>query len=78
MAWYSDVGLINTWNFDTDTMDDNITLYAKWTILRTVSFNVNGGSAVPEQEVVEGGHASERQAQHKMVMLLWAGIPILV
>ena len=59
-------------------MNNEMTLYAKWTILRTVSFNADGGSAVPEQEVVEGGHASEPASQHKMVMLLWAGIPILV
>ena len=59
MAWYSDVGLTNAWDFDTDTVNNEMTLYAKWTILRTVSFNADGGSAVPEQEVVEGGHASE-------------------
>ncbi len=29
-GWYKEVGLTNKWNFDTDTVKSNITLYAKW------------------------------------------------
>ena len=29
-GWYSDIDLLNPWNFDTDTVQGNLTLYAKW------------------------------------------------
>ncbi len=29
-GWYKEVGLTNVWNFTTDTVTENITLYAKW------------------------------------------------
>lgn len=30
MGWYKDSGYNNAWNFTTDTVEGNITLYAKW------------------------------------------------
>ncbi|UZN00690.1 InlB B-repeat-containing protein [Lysinibacillus sp. MHQ-1] len=30
-GWYKEDTLTNAWKFDTDTVTDNITLYAKWT-----------------------------------------------
>lgn len=30
-AWYKEAQFINEWDFDTDTVTSNITLYAKWT-----------------------------------------------
>ena len=30
IGWYKEASLLNTWNFTTDTVIDNITLYAKW------------------------------------------------
>lgn len=30
-GWYKDIHLTEKWNFDTDTVNGNITLYAKWT-----------------------------------------------
>ncbi|MCK7486328.1 MAG: InlB B-repeat-containing protein [Bacillus subtilis] len=45
-GWYSDAGLTSSYTFTTMSAE-NITLYAKWTINSyTISFNVNGGSAV--------------------------------
>ena len=52
------------WNFDTDTVNADVTLYAKWTenqaeetVSYTVTFDANGGSAVEAQTVEAGGKA---------------------
>jgi uncharacterized repeat protein (TIGR02543 family) len=48
-GWYKEEACTNTWNFATDLVTTNITLYAKWTInTYTVSFNSQGGSAVSD------------------------------
>lgn len=42
----------NKWNFDSDTVQDNTTLYAYWDINHyTVTFNTQGGSTVASQSV---------------------------
>lgn len=47
-GWYKDSGLTTAWDFFTDTVVANITLYAKWTEnTYTISFNANGGSVSP-------------------------------
>ncbi len=49
-GWYKDASCTNAWNFDTDVVTSNVTLYAKWTAAGptsyTVTFNTQGGSAV--------------------------------
>ena len=56
-GWYSDIDLINAYNFMTLVTAD-ITLYAKWTINSyTVSFNSNGGSTVDLQHINYNGAA---------------------
>ncbi len=43
-GWYRDEGLTDDWDFNSDTVTDNITLYAKWTANSyTVRFDKNGG-----------------------------------
>jgi uncharacterized repeat protein (TIGR02543 family) len=60
MAWYKDAALTNEWNFNTDTVKGDMTLYAEWsTTVYKVTFNSNGGSAVVAQTVGEGGKPSE-------------------
>ena len=47
-GWYKESGCTNEWNFATDTVTGNITLYAKWTANidhYTVTFNANGASS---------------------------------
>ena len=45
--WYKETTLTNVFNFNTEQVASNITLYAKWNINQyTVSFDSNGGSAV--------------------------------
>ena len=57
-GWYKEVGLTTAWNFATDTVTANTTLYAKWTpITYTVIFNVDGGSAVASLPSVMSGTA---------------------
>ena len=58
-GWYADSALSKAWSFATDTVQDDMTLYAKWEpVTCTVSFNVNGGSDVPTQTVTYGGLAA--------------------
>ena len=49
--WFKEAGCINVWNFDTDVVTNNITLYAKWTPIEySVRFNSNGGQgSMPDQ-----------------------------
>ncbi|KAK3604987.1 hypothetical protein CHS0354_000652 [Potamilus streckersoni] len=51
-GWYKEAGLTNVFNFDTEAIIANVTLYAKWTInTYTVTFNSNEGSTVPAATV---------------------------
>ena len=59
-GWYKESGCINIWNFTSDTVTANVTIYAQWTINSyTVTFNSQGGSAVSSQNVNCGGLVSE-------------------
>ena len=44
-GWFREADCVNAWNFDTDVVTADITLYAKWTAIPvfTVIFNVPGG-----------------------------------
>ncbi|MDO4798091.1 MAG: InlB B-repeat-containing protein [Coriobacteriales bacterium] len=57
-GWYLDQDLTQPFLFDSDTVDKDCTLYAKWTTLHTVTFNSNGGTAVESQVVVHGESAT--------------------
>lgn len=49
-GWYTNTSLTTPWNFSTDLVKENITLYAKWTAnTYTVNFHTNNGTAVSEQ-----------------------------
>jgi uncharacterized repeat protein (TIGR02543 family) len=55
-GWFEDEALSDAWNFASDTLSRDLTLYAKWALpTYTVSFHVNGGSAVGSQSVQSGG-----------------------
>ena len=48
-GWFADSGLTRPWNFPSDRVNGNITLYARWSEIQlwhTVSFNSTGGSRV--------------------------------
>ncbi|MDP4120517.1 MAG: leucine-rich repeat protein [Bacillota bacterium] len=49
-GWYKDAACTTLWNFSTDIVTADTTLYAGWTInTYTVTFNSNGGIAVASQ-----------------------------
>ncbi len=48
------------WDFETDTVNSNITLKAEWErVIHTVRFDANGGSEVGDQTVASGDFANE-------------------
>ena len=74
-GWYKEEDYRNVWNFDTDTVTSDITLYAKWTQnppmpdkptypttkYYTVTFDSNGGSAITSQTIKNGKTATMPQ-----------------
>ena len=59
LGWYKESELTNLWNFSTDTVTSNITLYAKWVKTYTVTFNSNGGTSIASQTVDTGSKITE-------------------
>ena len=53
IGWYTDSSFTTPWNFETDTVTENITLYAKWVNTYEVTFESNGGSTVTSQTIRE-------------------------
>lgn len=46
-GWFKESSCSTPWNFSTDTVTSNVSLYAKWEIRQfTISFNSNGGTAI--------------------------------
>ena len=62
-GWYKDAGLTTPFDFATETINADITLYAKWTqnapTSYTVTFNTNGGSTVNPQTIAAGEHVTK-------------------
>ncbi len=57
-GWYTDAGHTQVYDF-TNVITENTTIYAKWNAQTyTVSFEVDGGSAVSNQSVAHGEKAS--------------------
>jgi uncharacterized repeat protein (TIGR02543 family) len=62
-GWYKEAARTTPWNFTMDTVAGDITLYAKWDSLPTVTFNADGGSPAPTaQTVASGGKVTEPPA----------------
>lgn len=61
-AGYTFLGWFNgetEWRFETDTVQGDLTLTAKWAKNHTVTFDANGGTTVPAQTVPNGNSAKE-------------------
>jgi uncharacterized protein (TIGR02145 family)/uncharacterized repeat protein (TIGR02543 family) len=43
-GWYKESGCTNAWDFASTLVTADMTLYAKWILVYTVTYNVNGGS----------------------------------
>lgn len=53
-GWYQDEAYSVAWNFDSDTVQKDMILYAKWSInMYTIQFNSHGGSLVPARNKAE-------------------------
>ncbi len=51
-GWYKDATCTTAWNFATDKVTSNVTLFAKWTVNKyVVTFNSQGGNAVASQSI---------------------------
>ncbi len=47
LGWYNDAQYTDLWDFSTDTVTKNMTLYAKWSVIHyTILFDSQGGSPV--------------------------------
>jgi len=71
-GWYIDANYTTAWNFDTDIVTGNITLYAKWSGMSeepqqqyTVIFDSDGGTAVKPQSIQENATVTEPAAPIK-------------
>ncbi len=62
-GWYKEITCVNVWNFETDVVTTDLTLYAKWTTTPpavtqfTVTFQTNGGNSISPQSVDSGSVA---------------------
>jgi len=60
-GWYKETIFTNQWDFSSDIITNDITLYAKWNIIYyTVNFDANGGNLTPQQQsIAYGGKAAQ-------------------
>jgi len=62
-GWFKEAACINEWNFSSNNVTENITLYAKWVEnkpMYIVTFNTNSSVDTPAaQTVIEGGKITE-------------------
>jgi uncharacterized repeat protein (TIGR02543 family) len=74
-GWYRDTECTGTaWNFDTDIVTANITLYAKWTLnTYTITWNVDGGTPVPTQTSVTHGSSITAPAAMTKICYTFGG-----
>lgn len=62
-GWYTASSGGSLWNFASNTVSSDMTLYAQWTPINyTVTFNSQGGSSVGSQSVAYGAQATEPTA----------------
>ena len=55
LGWYSDSSFVNEWNFDSDTISGNTTLYAKWLQNYLVTYVLNYSEATNVQRMTVNG-----------------------
>jgi uncharacterized repeat protein (TIGR02543 family) len=68
-GWYKDAAKTTKWNFGTDTVTENITLYAKWavwTLSKDTGWTVTNGSAVSivSERPIESEYTSYTDETH--------------
>ncbi|MBR2445791.1 MAG: InlB B-repeat-containing protein [Clostridia bacterium] len=69
VGWYKDIHLTEEWNFDTDTVKGNMTLYAKWVDVEQPTTDTQETPQTPEQD----GHCPICGKLHSALM---PGVPL--
>jgi uncharacterized repeat protein (TIGR02543 family) len=73
-GWYREPEYINSWNFATDTVRANMTLYADWSINSyKVSFNSLGGDYTPDTVIATYGSKIEEPAEPQKSGFVFGG-----
>lgn len=54
VGWYKEATFTNKFNFDNTEINNDITLYAKWNAVYTVTYNTNGGNEIEPTSVEVG------------------------
>ena len=63
-GWYQDRACTKVWDFESDKVKADMTLYAKWSATYTLSFNMNGhGSQVSAQSGIVSGSLAKEPAK---------------
>jgi uncharacterized repeat protein (TIGR02543 family) len=69
VGWFRDESLTEAWDFQTDVVTEDTTLYAQWNevilILHTVTFDVDGGTTIDPVDVIEGESVDEPEEPTK-------------
>ncbi len=55
-GWYTDSACTDAWDFTSDTVSGDLTLYAKWSLPCTVTFNSNGHGTAPTSQTIDYGN----------------------
>ncbi|MBR3704590.1 MAG: InlB B-repeat-containing protein, partial [Oscillospiraceae bacterium] len=62
-GWFKDEALTTAWSFETDTVTENTTIFAKWTVNSyTVTFEMNGHGEAIASQAIEHGNAVTKPA----------------
>ena len=73
-GWYTDEGLTTAYNFETSVITQDISLYAKWTIItHVITVNTNGGTAVTPITFDEGSSLGTIPSDPKKTGYTFAG-----
>lgn len=65
-GWYKNYNCTIPWTFSLDTVNSNVTLYAKWVPnVYSVTFETNGGSFIPQVQVAYGNKIVQPAAPTK-------------
>jgi len=55
-GWYKEAALTNQWDFAMDTVFSDTTIYAKWDIVYTITYDLNGGNGTtPSAQIANQG-----------------------
>ena len=78
-GWFKDMNCTIAWMFDSDTIHDNTTLFAKWNPINnedntfTVQFFTNTSEAIIETQIVEAGGLVEEPIAPTKINFVFGG-----